>query len=263
VFAVALLLLASNAAGQTGTVTDDGFISSNSTTQQLNLNGQGISLIVAGSSASFGNFSVGTTKTYIKFQLLSSLPSGAATANVAKATLKLFVSPSCNPTGAIDIYPITSAWSESTLNPSTAPGLASMPFATAIPVGKADSFLVVDLTQLVKEWLEGSANGGLDNDGIALVADTSTTNVIFDSKESIVTSHEPRLEIVLANSGPAGAAATIQVAPNTTTLDPSLQASVTNSGTASAAILNFAIPRGQPGPTGQTGPAGQAATVAI
>src|SRR6266550_8924851 len=70
---------------------------------------------------------------------------------------------------------------------------------------KANSFLVVDVTQLVKEWLNGSANGGIDNDGIALVADTSTTYVVLDSKEGVVTSHhEPRLEIVLANSGPQG-----------------------------------------------------------
>src|SRR5438105_11922384 len=42
----ALLLLPSRVAAQSGTVTDDGFLSTNSTTQQLNLNGQGISLIV-------------------------------------------------------------------------------------------------------------------------------------------------------------------------------------------------------------------------
>ena len=62
--AVALLLLPLRAAAQSGTVTDDGFISTNSTTQQLNLNGQGISLIVAGSSATVGSTSVGTTKVF-------------------------------------------------------------------------------------------------------------------------------------------------------------------------------------------------------
>jgi hypothetical protein len=191
---------------QSGTVTDDGFLSSNSTTQQINLNGQGIVLIVAASRATVGSASVGTTKTYIKFQLQSSLPPSVAAANVAKATLKLYLSPGTNPTGAIDIYPIASVWTESTLNPSAPPALASSAFATAIAVGKANSFLVVDLTQLVKEWLNGSLNGGIDNDGIALVADTSTTYVVFDSKESNVTSHEPRLEIVLVNSGPQGPA---------------------------------------------------------
>ncbi len=205
VFAAALLLLPFRASAQSGTVTDDGFLSSSSATQQVNLNGQGIVLIVAGSTATVGSAQVGTTKTYIKFQLLSSLPQNVAAANVAKATLKLYLSPGTNPSGTIDIYPITSAWTEATLNASSPPALVSTAFATGISVGKANSFLVVDVTQLVKDWLNGSANGGIDNDGIALVADTSTTYVVLDSKEGVVTSHhEPRLEIVLANSGPQG-----------------------------------------------------------
>jgi hypothetical protein len=252
--AAALLLLPNRAAAQSATVTDDAFLSSNSNTQQLNTNGQGISLIVAGSSATVGNSNVGATKTYIKFQMTSSLPPNTAAANVVKATLKLYLSPLTKPSGAIDIYPINSAWTETTLNPSSPPALASTPFATQIPVGQANSFLVVDVTKLVQEWLMGSANGGLDNDGIALVADSSTTYVVFDSKESIVTSHEPRLEIVLVNSGPqgpagpagaqgaagatgpAGTAATVAVG-KTTTGTPGSSALVTNAGTSSSAAL--------------------------
>ena len=48
VLAAALLLLPSRAAAQSATVTDDAFLSTNSTTQSVNLNGQGISLLVAG-----------------------------------------------------------------------------------------------------------------------------------------------------------------------------------------------------------------------
>jgi len=263
--AAGLLLLPSGAAAQSATVTDDAFLSSNTNTQQFNLNGQGISLIVAGSSATVGNSNVGATKAYIKFQLNSSLPPSTAAANVVKATLKLYLSPLTKPSGTIDIYPLTSAWTESTLNSSSPPALASTALLTQISVGQANSFLVVDVTKLVQEWLNGSANGGIDNDGIALVADTSTSYVVFDSKESIVTSHEPRLEIVLANSGPqgpAGAAATIQVG-TTSTLGPNGRASVTNGGTTSAAILNFAIPQGQPGAPGAQGPPGQAATIKV
>jgi hypothetical protein len=289
IFVIPLLLLPHRAAAQSATVTDDAFASTNATTQALNLNGQGIVLIVAGSSAMAGSpqVSVGLTKSYIKFQLMSSLPPGTTAANVTKATLKLYLSPLTKPSGTIDIYPLTSAWTESTLNPSSPPALASMAFATQIPVSQANSFLVVDVTKLVQEWLMGSANGGLDNDGIALVADTGTTYVVFDSKESIVTSHEPRLEIVLANSGPqgaagpqgpqgatgatgpAGAAATVSVGATTTVLSGT-NAMVTNAGSSSAALLNFLIPQGIqgpqgtpgipgiPGPIGQTGAAGAA-----
>jgi len=74
----ALLLLPSRAAAQSATVTDDAFLSINSATQSANLNGQGIVLVVAGSSAMAGSpqVSVGLTKAYIKFQLASSLPPG-------------------------------------------------------------------------------------------------------------------------------------------------------------------------------------------
>jgi len=205
-FSAVVLLLPVRASAQSGTVTDDAFLSTNVTTQLLNLKGQGNSLIVAGSSAAVGLVQVGTTTTYIKFQLQSSLPPSVAAANVAKATLKLYLSPATSPSGAINIYPVTSAWSESGLTSSSPPTLAATPFATNVPVGAANSFLVIDVTQLVQDWLEGSANGGFANDGIALEAATSTTYAVLDSKESSVTSHEPRLEIVLMNSGPTGAA---------------------------------------------------------
>ena len=281
VLAAALLLLPGRAAAQSGTVTDDAFASTNTTTQSVNLNGQGIVLIVAGSNATVGSTHVGTSKSFIKFQLQSSLPPATAAANVAKATLKLFLSPATSPTGTIDIYPVTGDWTEATLNSSSPPALASTAFATMVPAGKANSFLVLDVTQLVQAWLKGAANGGQDNQGIALVANTSTTYVVFDSKESIVTSHEPRLEIVLNNSGPQGppgtpgapglpgqpgqtgqpgtpgAAATVQV-QSTTTVPAGTPASVLNGGTPNAAVLNFLIPQGLPGTQGQQGVPGPA-----
>jgi hypothetical protein len=189
---------------QSGTVTDDAFVSSNATTQLLNLNGLGGALIVAGSSATVGSAHVGATTAYIKFQLPASLPPTVTAANIAKATLKLYPSLGTTPSGTVSIYPVTSAWTESTLNVSSPPTLSSTPFATGIAVGNSDSYLVVDVTQLVRDWLNGAANGGFANDGIALVAATSSSYVVFDSKESIITSHEPRLEIVLTGSGPAG-----------------------------------------------------------
>lgn len=55
-------------------------------------------------------------------------------------------------------------------------------------------------------------------------------------------------------TGPKGdAAATITVSPTTVTGAPGTNASVTNSGTSSAVVLNFTIPRGA---TGAAGPAG-------
>ena len=55
--------------------------------------------------------------------------------------------------------------------------------------------------------------------------------------------------------GPAGAAATITVG-TVTTGGPGTDATVTNSGTTSAAVFNFQIPQGQKGDTGDAGPQG-------
>lgn len=63
------------------------------------------------------------------------------------------------------------------------------------------------------------------------------------------------------SQGPKGdAAATITVATPVTTLAAGQNATVTNSGTSSAVVLNFAIPRGADGAAGATGPAGPAGT---
>lgn len=63
-------------------------------------------------------------------------------------------------------------------------------------------------------------------------------------------------------TGPAGAAATVAVGTVTTGAAGS-SAAVSNSGTSSAAVLDFTIPQGATGATGATGPAGSAATVAV
>ena len=69
-------------------------------------------------------------------------------------------------------------------------------------------------------------------------------------------------------TGSPGAAATVTVG-TTTTGNPGTNASVTNSGTSSAAVLNFTIPRGAKGEQGVQGPAGDpgtpgsAATIAV
>lgn len=53
--------------------------------------------------------------------------------------------------------------------------------------------------------------------------------------------------------GDPGAAATVSVG-TTTTADPGTQASVQNTGTTSAAIFSFTIPKGEKGDTGAAGP---------
>ena len=62
--------------------------------------------------------------------------------------------------------------------------------------------------------------------------------------------------------GVDGSAATIAVG-TTTTGNPGTNASVTNSGTSSAAVLDFVIPKGDTGASGPAGADGQAATITV
>jgi hypothetical protein len=60
------------------------------------------------------------------------------------------------------------------------------------------------------------------------------------------------------NDGDNGLSATIQVG-SVTTGSPGSSAAVSNTGTTSAAVFNFTIPRGDAGPAGPAGPAGASA----
>jgi hypothetical protein len=72
---------------------------------------------------------------------------------------------------------------------------------TSITGSSFNQFIPIDITPLVQEW----ASGILPNHGIALSLTASGGAFSFDSKEVIVTSHQPELEVTLAGgAGPQG-----------------------------------------------------------
>jgi YVTN family beta-propeller protein len=185
---------------------------------------------------------------YLRFKLTTSLPANVTALSVAKATLKLYLN-RVTSGGNIDLYRVTGSWSEGAITFSNAPALGSLEATFPVTAASSDSYVVIDATQLVKDWLNGSSAGGLENNGIALMAhpldirNASMANVAFDSKESRATSHEPRLEITLVNAGPQG--------PQGIKGDPGPQGSQGLKGDTGAQG-----PHGEPGATGATGPQG-------
>ncbi len=139
------------------------------------------------------------SNSYIQFNL-STLP---ANADISKATLRLYVNAVAHP-GSFDVFEIDSAWAENTLIYNNAPPLGSSAtggHATSITASSMNQFMLIDITPLVQEW----ASGSLPNHGIVLSLTTSSGAFSFDSKEAIVTSHQPELEITLAGgTGPQG-----------------------------------------------------------
>ena len=105
-----------------------------------------------------------------------------------------------------------------------------------------------------------------------VVATTPETKIDVSINRPIITAKNQKVYFKLKNTGgpkgdkgDTGDAATITVG-STSTGAPGTNASVTNSGTSSAAVLNFTIPRGDKGDkgdTGATGTPGAAATISV
>ena len=134
---------------------------------------------------------------YLQFDL-NTLPAGVA---VNKATLRLYVNDVENNGGIVDAYQLDNAWQETTLTSATAPVLgvsATGGKPVALSRANQNHFLLIDITALVQQWVSGA----LANNGVALALTGGSGSILFDSKESLFTSHEPELEIVL--NGPVG-----------------------------------------------------------
>ena len=134
---------------------------------------------------------------YIRFDL-SSIPTDYGSANITKATLKLYVN-SVAAAGSFNVDYVTGTWAENTITADLAPALGTT-IAASVPLTTADKnqYILIDITTAVQAWLSGTTN-----DGIALVGN-SPLNATFDSKESTSTSHAAELDIVFAGGGSGG-----------------------------------------------------------
>ncbi len=134
----------------------------------------------------------------LRFDLLA-VPAGTTSAQVGRATLRVYVN-RVNVPGALTVQPVMGAWNEGAVTQQTLP-----PLGNAVDVEAATDegqFVVFDVTALVKGWIDTPAT----NFGFALTA--TTTDVVLDSKENDATAHPATLDIVLAAGaggvGPAG-----------------------------------------------------------
>lgn len=141
-------------------------------------------------------------RTFLKFSL-ATLPPGTTASDVSHARLRFWVNANSTASGAISLSPVTSAWDELTLKDVSTTSLTfGTPKLSDLPINSLNNFVSIDVTAWVRAWLSGA----LVNEGIEVEASASTAllNLAFDSKESNLTSHEPRLEISLSRIGPAG-----------------------------------------------------------
>src|SRR5208337_4037614 len=181
-FAVLLLSTVSLLTGAFGQLTPSGDAYTNTATPTTNFGSKTVLDIES------------TQTTYIQFDL-SAIPSGYTSADITKASLKLYVD-AVTTAGSFNVDYVNGTWTESTIDASNAPALGTT-IAASVPLTTKDKnqYILVDVTAAVQAWLSGTPN-----DGIALVAN-SPLNASFDSKEATKTSHTAELDIVFAGGG--------------------------------------------------------------
>jgi len=206
-----------------------------------------------------------TADTYLRTDL-SVLPAAVTASNIQKANLRLYID-AITQAGSIDVHQVSATWSESLITYNNFPSSKwGTLVASAVAIRPKKQFIDVDVTSAVTAWLTNPQS----NFGLVLSPTAgSGVSVSFDSKENTNTSHNAELQLVLVSAGPQGpqgpqgipgvsiagppgAAATVAVG-TTTTLAAGSQATVTNTGTTSAAVLNFGIPQGTAGSGGSGG----------
>ena len=131
---------------------------------------------------------------------LSPLPSGITGANIDKARLVFFVK-SVPTSGKLQVSPVTSTWAEN-VNTATAPVVGSS-LASSSALSRSNTYYAVDVTQLVKNWLDNPASSF----GLALHPFRGTsTSVTLESKEATQTSQAAYIDIdlLLGTDGPKG-----------------------------------------------------------
>ena len=137
------------------------------------------------------------TQGLVQFDL-TSLPSGLTASQISHATFTLFINQSNGP-GSVTINVANGAWTESGVNGTNAPAPGAV-VATNVPVSAQLTYVTVDATTAVQNWVTGVT----PNNGFLIQPAAANTNVRFDSKESNGTSHPAMLSIILVNTGPPG-----------------------------------------------------------
>jgi hypothetical protein len=114
------------------------------------------SCVLPGTARNYGiqqTIAVGSSNAFqglVQFDL-STLPAGTTSANIARATLVLFVK-TVTASGTVNISAANGAWTESGVNGNNAPTAGSA-VASGVSVAAAESFLYVDATNAVKSWI--------------------------------------------------------------------------------------------------------------
>jgi len=205
---------------------------------------------VPGNATNFGkavNITVGASSAVGLVQFdLTGLPPGITAGQVVKANLTLYANSVSSP-GSINLNNVLGSWVETTVSGASGFPAIGAVVAAAVPVSTAGTYLTVDVTSAVQNWIHGSVS----DSGLIITANGGTV-VQFDAKENTSTSHPATLGVVLSYPGAQGPAG-----PTGLTGSTGLTGATGPAGPAGPTGTTGATgPAGPAGPTGATGPTG-------
>lgn len=138
---------------------------------------------------------------FIQFDL-SPLPAECTDEQIAKATLELSIDKVLSP-GTFEVRNLDGEWFEHDVSGDSAPEIEISdgdPDTQSIVAEDEGRFLSIDVSDLVREWVDGSTNNGF----ALILGESSPLNVKFDSGEAKDPGIRPRLEIELKTLGAEG-----------------------------------------------------------
>ena len=137
------------------------------------------------------------TGSYLSFSL-ANVPSSLEGQDIEKAVLRLWLE-EVSRAGSLSLEVIESEWSESDAEYGSLP-ITSYSKKIRIKTSQKKNFIYVDLTELVRIWIDSPAS----NFGVALLPDKSRFSGTFSSKESSF-GQSAQIEVALsATRGPRG-----------------------------------------------------------
>ena len=129
---------------------------------------------------------------FAKFDL-APLPNDVIRDNVVKATLKMWIT-RVSADGTVVVERVDEDWDEGTITANNAPSHSLNEGSFFVTSADVNTYLTVDITDLVKSWIDG------DNHGFALVLDDGH-KIRIGTKEG---GRGMLIEVVLGESGPGG-----------------------------------------------------------
>lgn len=160
----------------TSSEVEDAFVSSQSPTTNYSMS----QYLVVGKHQTFG-----TTRSFLKFKL-PILPKGAV---ITTAKLSLYQYYNSTNQVTVDIKPVNSSWSATTINWINKPSVGSSISNAVIDTPSWKDFFITDL---VKSWYSGTTNQGVT---VQFRDETQVKKIFYSNNQATYTTLKPKLTI--------------------------------------------------------------------